>query len=172
MTSICCAAILFFTISACEYEEPTFDLEIEDTELEAVTFTLWADQNFNAGTVTVSNDLEYLYITISSTAGFQDTKDNVRIWLGADITKLPTNKSGVPIHESFPYKYTLTLEDTNHTFEILLTDINNWYPVKGAFPQELSILVYGDVLTIHGDKTSGKSALAQNITSDSSRRQY
>ena len=35
ITTICCAAVLFLIINACEYEVPTHDVEIEETVLNA-----------------------------------------------------------------------------------------------------------------------------------------
>jgi len=206
ISSLVCAAVLFFTLNACEHAELELLNELESNETllnakgppsstsvatfitlatddnvdycmdanenTAVTFPLWAGQHMDAGTVTIGNDEEYLYVSIQSTAGFQDVEDNVKMWLGTDISELPTNKKGTPIPGKFPYKYTVSSGDTSLTFKILLTDINYWSTTEGACSQELSIVVHGDVLTTAGDATSGETAFAGNTPGDGPRWWY
>jgi hypothetical protein len=68
------------------------------------TFTLFAGQSINAGTVKVKKDNENITITYETTNEW--TLSEVHAWIGDDLINLPTNKGGNPTIGLFPYKQT------------------------------------------------------------------
>ena len=82
------------------------------------TYTFWAGQNIDAGTVVVGNDGQYLYVTATSTAGFQNVSENLKMWVGARIWAICLkNNQGDPTNGQFPYK--ATVSGNSFTFKIL-----------------------------------------------------
>lgn len=90
---------------------------------EAMDFTLWAGQTINAGTLTVYNDKDNLYLTFNSTEGYQDVTENIKVWAGTDLLNLPVNSQGVPVNGDFPYKLTVASGEKIATMTIPLAGI-------------------------------------------------
>ena len=101
-------------------------------------FCLYAGQTIDAGKVVIGNDLNNLYVIINSKEGFQDVADNIKIWVGDDLSTLPAAKNGPnagkPIPGQFPYKITA---DPTYT----------WYTVTIPFSK---IKTTGDAVTCNG----------------------
>jgi hypothetical protein len=96
-----------------------------EPECEPLETTLWAgagqnntDKGIDVGTVTVSNDSEYLYVTYEITE--PDTYlDEVHLWVGTEMGDIP--KKAVP--GKFPYKdEELGFEVTVYEFEPIPLD--------------------------------------------------
>jgi len=117
------------------------------------SYTFWAGQSINAGTVKVGNDAEYLYVTVNSTAGFQGVNENLKMWAGTDLSQMPQNNQGVPTNGQFPYK--ATVSGNTFTFKILLADIFG----KGDYcPLNFYVVVHGDVMVNVNGQYSAQTA--------------
>ena len=134
-------------------KEPTvkdFESILDDSSIdycgEPVECSFIAGQHIDAGSVTVSNDEEYLYVKVYSKAGFQDVSENIKMWIGQEA---PSRR---PPSGDFPYKVTET-GDT-HIFKILLSDLPEW----DECGKQYDIIVHGDVLTEEGNSESGETA--------------
>lgn len=109
----------------------------------------------DAGDVVVSYDETYLYVKITSTAGFQDVAENVKMWIGTNLNDLPTsNGTGAPINGQFPYK--ATVSGNTHVFQIALAEIDGGLDCDESF----FIVVHGDVLVEYNGQTSAQTAYA------------
>jgi len=62
--------------------------------------TLIAGQTIDAGTVTVSNDANYIYVTYTTTGGWVLTQTHLYV---GDCALIPVNNPGNPIPGQFPY---------------------------------------------------------------------
>jgi len=132
------------------------------------TYTFWAGQNINAGTVVVGNDDQYLYVTANSTAGFQNVSENLKMWVGTDLSQMPQNGQGVPTNGQFPYK--ATVSGNSFTFKILLSDI---FGEGGNYcPLDLYVVVHGDVMVSVNGQTSAQTAFGGDKKGTSNRWWY
>lgn len=86
-----------------------------------VTFDLIAGQTNVVGEVTVSNDLNNLYVNYSLFAG---TFGKLHLWVGSDINNLPMSSGNNPAPRigHFPYHFDAT-ELGSHTFVIPFTNL-------------------------------------------------
>ena len=131
------------------------------------TYTFWAGQNIDAGTVVVGNDAQYLYVTATSTAGFQNVSENLKMWVGTNLGDMPQNNQGVPTNGQFPYK--ATVSGNSFTFKILLSDIFG----KGDYcPLDLFVVVHGDVKVSVNGQTSAQTAYGGDKKGTSNRWWY
>lgn len=97
-------------------------MQVESVELAnssvcgSKTFTLWAGQTINAGTLEVANNDSDLIVTYNTTGVF----GTLHLWVGSDLTLLPKNSQGTPVNGKFPhvsdasgastYKFTIPLK--------------------------------------------------------------
>lgn len=130
----------------------------------------WAGQSKDAGSVTVYNDNTNLYVTVYSEFGFQNKDENLKMWLGSDLTTLPRSPgSGAPINGQFPYKVTLAPGVTTYTFTILLDDLQ----LINACGDLLYVVVHGDVYNNDGNGgTETNTAYSGDNEGDGSRWWY
>jgi hypothetical protein len=75
----------------------------EDGFCEATTVDLLAGQTINAGTVTVINDNDYIYVTYTTANGY--TLKQTHLYVGG-CALIPVNNAGNPVPGQFPYKAT------------------------------------------------------------------
>lgn len=66
------------------------------------TWDLTAGQTIKAGTVTVANDLNNIYVTYSINYP-NASLGTVHMWVGNDLTLLPMARNGAPIPGQFPF---------------------------------------------------------------------
>ena len=126
------------------------------------TFTLWAGQTINAGTVTVSNDALNLYVTVVSNGGYEGT-ENIKMWLGTDLTLVNGGGLTRPAAGHFPYKTTVPEGETTFTFTVPLSTIP-FYNVSVCGVQSIYVYVHADVLAIHEDgSVSGETAWGGDV---------
>jgi hypothetical protein len=69
-------------------------------ECEPTEVTLIAGQSMNAGTVTVTNDANYIYVTYATTNGWVLTQTHLYV---GDCALIPVNNPGNPLPGQFPY---------------------------------------------------------------------
>jgi hypothetical protein len=131
------------------------------------SYTFWAGQSINAGTVVVGNDDQYLYVTVNSTAGFQNANENLKMWVGTNLTDMPQNNQGVPTNGQFPYK--TTVSGNTFTFKILLSDI---FGVGDYCPLDLYVVVHGDVMVNVNGQYSAQTAYGGDQKGTSNRWWY
>lgn len=61
---------------------------------------LIAGQNMNSGSVTVTNDVNYIYVTYTTSAGWLLTQTHLYV---GDCALIPVNNPGNPVPGQFPY---------------------------------------------------------------------
>jgi hypothetical protein len=83
---------------------------------------LWAGQNINAGSVSVSNDATNLYVTYSTSGSWMLRK--VHLYVGSCNT-IPTNNAGNPTVGLFPLSQQFSPFVSNYTFTIPLTSLTD-----------------------------------------------
>ncbi|TVR71634.1 MAG: hypothetical protein EA408_08295 [Marinilabiliales bacterium] len=82
--------------------------------------TLWAGQHIDAGTVNITDDGVNLYFEYN--LDLVDAEfGELHLWVGTDVSTLPTTPTGVPISGHFPYK-TDDTGATEFTFVVPLED--------------------------------------------------
>lgn len=165
-------SILFFALYSCDQQSEIDSLEssesIENKKPVTKSFEtltndsnidycgqpvecpLIAGQHIDAGTVTIKNDENYLYVKVYSKAGFQNVDENIKMWIGTE----PPSKRPPAGH--FPYK--VTESGDTHIFQIELSSIDAWSGDCGENTQPLIIIVHADVLTEVGNANSGETA--------------
>ncbi len=90
----------------------------------AKVVTLFAGQTIDAGTVTVTNDSNFIYVTYNTANGYVLTQTH--LYVGA-CALIPVNKPGNPIPGQFPYA-SPHANLTSYTYQIPITAI----PVGGC----------------------------------------
>lgn len=84
------------------------------TTCTATTVTLFAGKTIDAGTVTIINDADSIYVTYSTANGFYLTA--AHLYVGATEV-IPVNKAGNPIPGHFPYNVVLN-KQTEYTVAV------------------------------------------------------
>jgi hypothetical protein len=86
-------------------------------------FTLWAGKTINAGTVTVTNDDNYLYVTYNTANGYY--LSSAKLGVVETLGGFPTNKQGNLPPGNLPWKADFSSSPTSYTFKIAKTDISS-----------------------------------------------
>ena len=81
-------------------EKPVFSGRTYGDSCVPTTVMLMAGQTINAGTVTVSNDANYIYVTYTTANGWVLTQTHLYV---GDCALIPVNNPGNPIPGQFPY---------------------------------------------------------------------
>ena len=81
--------------------------------------TLIAGQTINSGTVTVSNDGTYIYVTYTTTNGWKLSQTHLYV---GDCALIPVNNPGNPIPGQFPYTASHS-NVTTYTYQVPLSQI-------------------------------------------------
>jgi len=81
--------------------------------------TLIAGQTINSGTVTVTNDANFIYVTYTTTNGWVLTETHLYV---GDCALIPVNNPGNPIPGQFPYSGTHN-NLTSYTYQVPLSQI-------------------------------------------------
>lgn len=123
------------------------------------TYTLWAGQTIDAGTLTVANDETNLYVTYTTTGVF----GTLHLWVGTDMTLLPKNSQGTPVPGRFPYSVDAS-GLTSYTFTIPLTSIS-FYNTCGDV---INVVAHAEVSINGGNET----AFGGDITGTGTNRWY
>ncbi|MBP6023278.1 hypothetical protein [Ferruginibacter sp.] len=97
-----------------------FDINKVDTEnCPATTVTLVAGQHIDAGTVSVTNDANYIYVTYTTANGYLLTQTH--LFVGA-CNLVPVNNQGNPVPGQFPYANTHN-NITSYTYQLPVSAI-------------------------------------------------
>lgn len=88
--------------------------------------TLYAGQNIDAGTVSVSNDADNLYVTYTATNGWEMVETHLYV---GNCNEIPTSGNGNPQIGLFPYTEDHNPSVTNYTYTIPLADLDDCYCV-------------------------------------------
>ena len=80
---------------------------------------LVAGQTINAGTVTVTNDSNFIYVTYTTANGWYLTQTHLYV---GDCALIPVNNQGNPIPGHFPYAGTHT-NITSYTYQVPISRI-------------------------------------------------
>ncbi|MBN2412700.1 hypothetical protein JXQ31_13505 [candidate division KSB1 bacterium] len=148
---------LIFIIAGCGEQQkfPLNDKELNvrseltppPTQCEPVTWDLIAGQTIDVGSVTVTNDADYIYITYTI-----DHPDacfgTLQVWVGDDLADMPQNKKGTPIPGQFcqvnsDWCFDATGQ-TSYTFTIPFSDLDNM-GVNTACEQTLFVVTHAEV---------------------------
>lgn len=84
-------------------------------------YPIWAGQNINAGTMTVSNDNDNLYISYNMSGDWQLKATHLHI--ASSLAGIPKNKAGVPIPGQFMYSTTHNPFVTSYTYQFSLSSL-------------------------------------------------
>lgn len=129
-------------------------LEIADTKFpetgvfcEYEEYKFIAGQTIDAGYILVGNTKDSLFLEITSTKGFQNIQENVKIWIGSEM---PFTRR--PATGSFPFKYSVPAGDTVLYLGFSFAELE--LKCDAAF----FIIIHGDVLA-----PAGETAFAGDI---------
>jgi hypothetical protein len=104
-----------------------------------------AGQTIDAGDIIVGNDKDSLYIEITSTNGFQNVSENVKMWIGATMPF--TDR---PVTGHFPFKYNVESGVTSIYLSFALTELG----LKCDAPA-FYLIIHGDVLAPNAETAFG-----------------
>ncbi len=124
---------------------------------EATVTTLWAGQHHDAGTLSVSNDGEYLYVTYATTGDWRLKKTHMNV--SSSLDGVPTNRPGIPIPGQFEYSESHD-NITSYTYKISLNDLDGDSFVIAAHAEVVKLNNNGAVVreeTAWGGNTPGDS---------------
>ena len=120
------------------------------------TQTLFAGQTTNAGTVTVGNDANNLYVTFTTTGGWELQKTHLHI--GDTLTPVPVNKGGNPVIGNFKYQTPHSPRVTAYTYTIAKRDLSldtNQSVVIAAHAEVVKVDASGNVIASETGWASG-----------------
>lgn len=106
--------------------EPVTTQEVGSPCGTAMEQTLYAGQSIDAGTVSVSNDANNLYVTYSTSNGWEMTETHLYV---GDCADIPTSGNGNPQIGLFPYTTDHSPSATSYTYTIPLSNLENCYCV-------------------------------------------
>jgi hypothetical protein len=81
--------------------------------------TLIAGQTINSGSVSVTNDADYIYVTYTTANGFLLTQTHLYV---GDCALVPVNGQGNPVPGHFPYSSTHN-NITTYTYQVPISTI-------------------------------------------------
>jgi hypothetical protein len=110
-----------------------------------VSYPIWAGQNINVGTMDVSNDAQYLYVTYNVKNGWMLTETHLHV--ASTLAGIPKNKQGIPVPGQFQYATMHNPPVTTYTYNILLAD--------HGFTLGQELFVAAHAVVVNGDYPSG-----------------
>ncbi len=105
-------------------EKDVLSGRINGDPCEPTTVMLVAGQTIGAGTVTVSNDADFIYVTYTTTNGWVLTQTHLYV---GDCALIPVNNPGNPMPGQFPYASAHN-NLTTYTYQIPISRI----PLEGC----------------------------------------
>jgi hypothetical protein len=98
---------------------------VASAECPTVTWNLTAGQYYVWGTLSVTNDAEYIYVTYTLDPNQCTELGELHLWIGNNLANVPSNNQGIPTPGRFPYKRDLTGQGlTTYTFTIPFSSIS------------------------------------------------
>lgn len=88
----------------------------------ASEYPIWAGQNINAGTVSIINDNNYIYVTYNTVNGWMLKETHVHV--ANNINGIPRTKQGIPIPGQFAYSMNHDPVINTYTYNIPLANYN------------------------------------------------
>ncbi|MDZ4181625.1 MAG: hypothetical protein U1B83_02015, partial [Candidatus Cloacimonadaceae bacterium] len=89
---------------------------------QAMQYPIWAGQSINAGTLSIHNDAQYLYVSYSMNDDWMLEQTHVHI--AKNINQIPMTRKGIPIPGQFQYSTTHNPNIGLYSYQILLADHN------------------------------------------------
>jgi hypothetical protein len=104
---------------------------VASAECPAVTWNLTAGQYYVWGTLSVTNDAEYIYVTYTLDLNKANCTSfgTLHLWIGNDLANVPSTKpnknnpGGIPIPGQFPFSYDAS-GLTSYTFKIHYSELS------------------------------------------------
>ncbi len=119
------ACIGFTACNKSNLDEGTGNNTIPTVECgEPQVQTLFAGQNIAAGSVTVTNDENNVYVNYTTTGGWWLNK--IHLYVG-DCELIPSNEAGNPMIGQFPTNITFTPNVTTYTVTVPLSGLEDCY---------------------------------------------
>jgi len=98
---------------------------IASAECPTVTWNLTAGQYYVWGTLSVTNDSEYIYVTYTLDPTKCSELGKLHLWVGNDLANVPSNQQEIPVPGQFPHSIDLTGQGlTTYTFTIPFSSIS------------------------------------------------
>ena len=127
-------AVASFAFSSCKKESvnaqqpkeentitPSLVIGPGNEECPATEVSLLAGQTINSGSVTVTNDADYIYVTYTTANGWLLTQTHLFV---GNCALIPVNNAGNPIPGQFPYS-TAHNNATSYTYRIPISSIGS-----------------------------------------------
>ncbi len=95
----------------------------DPAECTSTTVTLIAGQHINAGTVTVTNDEDFIYVTYTTANGYKLRQTHLYV---GNCGLIPVTRSGNPVPGQFPYASAHN-NITNYTYRVPISAISAGY---------------------------------------------
>ncbi|MGI0118251.1 hypothetical protein [Zooshikella sp. RANM57] len=113
---------LFFLLSLLNFSLLAHSTCVKTSDLSGTeTFTLYAGQNIDAGTVSVTVNDDNLVVTYNTTGGWELVEGH--LWVGRSLADMPQTRKGNPIPGNFPYNSGDITGQTTYTFTIPLSTL-------------------------------------------------
>lgn len=110
---------------------------------DASVTTLWAGQHHDAGTLTVSNNGENLYVTFDTSGDWLLKKTHMNV--STSLSGVPANRQGVPVPGHFAYSESHD-HISSYTYVISLDDLNGELFTVAAHAEVVKLDEYGTVI--------------------------
>ena len=101
--------------------ESVASIRLLNTQI-AAEYPIWAGQNINAGTISVMNDDDYLYVTYNTVNGWMLAQTHVHV--ADNLNGIPRTKQGAPIPGQFDYSTNHNPVVNTYTYNIDLSQYN------------------------------------------------
>ena len=107
---------------------------------------LWIGATKTAGVVIISNDATNVYVNfkLDEVINFQEGADNVKLWIGDDLSKLALLDCA-PELAKFPWKATVNAEAENHVFTIPFSSLSNYFGNSISCTSKLYVVCYANL---------------------------
>ncbi len=110
---------------------------------EASVSTLWAGQTHNSGSLTVSNDENYLYVTFTTTGDWLLQKTHLNV--SSSLSGVPVNRQGIPVPGKFEYSSSHDFV-SSYTYAISLDNLDSELVTIAAHSEVVQLNEEGSVI--------------------------
>ncbi|MBD3636350.1 MAG: hypothetical protein HUJ25_03335 [Crocinitomicaceae bacterium] len=127
-------------------------------EYETVSYEYFAGQNIQIGSLDVTNDADYLYVTFNFTGDWY--MGHTHLYVG-DAAGIPVNGGGNPMPGQFPYQESHDPAVQSYTYTIPLAGLNECYAIA-AHAEVMMINEEGEVVQTETGWSSGTGFSGNN----------